>query len=393
MDPHRSYLGIRLARAQQNLSSLAREPRIQTRLQAGSSLALGVGLLLSAALVSGIFANIQALVSDLIYLPHTPSVVEQDRLVGITMIFLVALLAGATLPHVRILTAAGLIIFYFIFYLGYAYQLYNSGILVQPVYPLLALIFTFVGTMVYRYFDQDRQRGRAERLLRRHAPSEALQTFLQAFDRGTLQIQGTRKVVTLLHVDMREFAAQLQALSTTEAVALVDEYLSAIVGVIFRHDGMLVRQTGSAVLAAWNLPLGQPGHAVQAVRAALELCDQVNQMNAKQMKELAVGIGMGISTGTVLAGCMGPKGHAEYTVIGQAMMIAEQLAMRKDGMIFFDDATCAKLDLDEFDVRPVTPLRLRRVADPLNVWQIMPQLELEPLAEAPEMVEDESHPS
>lgn len=310
--------------------------------------------------------------------------VLQDRLVELTMIFLVALLAGATLVHVRLLTSAALTILYFVFYLGYAFQEFREGTIVQPLYPTLALLLTFVSIRVYRYLERDRERGLTEHLFRRHAAPETVAEVLRQFDHDKLTLAGAQREITVLYIDMREFGQPVQSLRADQAVALLNRYLSTAVTCIFHNGGLVMRQMGSAIVATWNIPIDQADHARRATRAAVEIRDEVMRLNDGQPRELAAGVGMGIATGIVTAGRVGSGRLTEFAILGQVLTIAEQLSMRRDGTIFIDGPTRSKIADSEFDTRPVNRLRLRRKSDPLDVWEITLPASPEPLPDEEE---------
>jgi adenylate cyclase len=305
---------------------------------------------------------------------------EQDRLTQIVLIFLMALLAGATLPHFRLLSAAALTIVYFLAYLVYAFQKFNDGIIVQPLYPALALLFTFACTMTFRHFAEERPRASIGRLFRQYVAPEAVDQVLQVFDHGALALGGVRREVSILCVDLREFATLAKTLTPEALVDLLNQYVALVTAIIFRHAGSVVRHMGNTILAVWSLPLDQTDHARRAVRAAVEIKQEIAQLRKKQPQDLTIDVGMGITTGSVVAGRIGTSAFAEYSIIGEVVTIAERLALRRDGALFLDAATHEQI-ADEFETREVKPLRLRRKSDPLNVWEMCEPMELEPINE------------
>ncbi len=317
--------------------------------------------------------EIQADLAEMALRQH--GLVEQDRLNQILTIFLMALLAGATLPHLRLLPAAGLTILYFVAYLGYAFQVFADGVLVQPLYPALALVVTFACTMTVRYFDEDRQRALVRRLFRRNVPPDVVDQVLDVFDHGVLPLEGARRDVTVLSIDLREFNNLTETLEPQTLVHLLDQYMALMHRAIFRHKGSIVQVDGETILAVWNLPLLQSGHARAAVAAAMEIRRDALKLSAEQPKETAVSIGMGIATGGVVAGHIGSSGRPEYTLVGEVVSLAERLAIKPERSIYIDAETL-KLIGDEFETREVNPVRLRRKTDPAAAWQVCEPVEL-----------------
>jgi len=302
--------------------------------------------------------------------------VEQDRLTQVVMIFLLAILAGATLPHVRLLSAAALTIIYFLLYLGYAFSLFNRGVIVQPLYPVLALAGAFLGAMTFRYFFEERQRASITRLLRRHVAPDAVDQVTDRLENGALPLEGIRRAVSVLAIDLGELEGLAGALTPQALIRLLDQHGALIVAAIFRRGGSVLKHTGNSIVATWNLLTDQPDHARAAVRAAMEIREDISAFNQKQPKELVVKVGMGVATGCVIAGRIGASTRAEYTILGEAVGMAERIALKPERGICVDAAT-RELIGKEFDTREVNPVRLRHRTEPLLVWQLITPVGLE----------------
>ena len=297
--------------------------------------------------------------------------VEQDGLTQAVMIFLLALLAGATIPHFRILSQAGLVIIYFLLYLGYAFAEFDSGILVQPVYPVLALVLTLVGSAVFRYFSEERHRDFIATLLRRYvAPEDVAKLTTTLDNNNAIPLGGMRRQVSVLALDLTDLEELVDSLTPQALITLLDHYISLAVDVIFQHDGSIIKHTGSAFLAAWNLWTDQPDHALVAVRTAIEIKRALAEFNRKQPKELTIHSGIGIATGAIVAGRIGARPRAEYAIIGQVVGMAERIAVKPERGVFIDVTTRERIG-DEFDLIEVRPVQLRHKTDPSNVWQLV----------------------
>lgn len=293
----------------------------------------------------------------------------QDRLTEIVMIFLLALLAGATLVHFRLLSAFALTLIYFVLYLGYAFAQFNRGVLVQPLYPLITLILVFVGAMMFRYFSQERRRAMLTRLFRRYVAPESVEQVTRDFDQDSAPLGGVRRTVSVLCLDLRELTHTAD-LSPAAVFARLNAYVTRIVAILFRYDGTITRQTGEEIMAVWNLLLAQPDHARTALRAALDIRQELAADQTDLARDSASRIGIGIATGSVLAGRLGNAANAEYTVVGEIVTIAERLAAKPERGVFVDTATYTQLG-GEFQARQVKSMKLRRKTDPHHVWQII----------------------
>ena len=360
-------------RIHEAVSHQVHNPHLQQRLEFGSALALSVGLVISASIFFGWFDIARPVLVDFLHPASTPALTDQlvaeNRLMQLLVIFLVALLAGATLPHVHWISAIALTLLYFVMYLSYAFRRFDEGILVQPLYPVLGLFLTAAGTILYRYLIEERPRALVERLFRRHVSPESVDQVLETFETGPLQLKGIRRQASVLYVDLREFSAPAESLTPAETIQLLNDYVTLIVRAIFRHAGSVTMHSSDTLIAVWNLPLDQPDHAQRAVHAALDIKHDVNELCKHRPKEKQVPIGIGIGTGKVTAGNVGASTRSEYTILGEVVAMTERIAMKPERSVYVDVTTRDMIG-DEFDTREVNPVRLRRRTDPIAVWKV-----------------------
>jgi adenylate cyclase len=97
--------------------------------------------------------------------------------------------------------------------------------------------------------------------------------------------------------------------------------------VIFRHEGTIDKYMGDAIMAFWGAPKAQPDHARRACLAALEMCQELERLNAELKAEglPRLEMGVGINTGFMAVGNMGSERRFDYTVMGDAVNLASRL--------------------------------------------------------------------
>jgi len=108
---------------------------------------------------------------------------------------------------------------------------------------------------------------------------------------------------------------------------LLQEYLTNMTEVVFKHGGTVDKFVGDAIMALYNAPFDQPDHAVRAVQTALEFQERVKALSHRWEAKCGSPLknGVGINTGEAVVGILGSAQRLEYTAIGDTVNLASRL--------------------------------------------------------------------
>ena len=145
--------------------------------------------------------------------------------------------------------------------------------------------------------------------------------------RRKLVLGGEEKKVTILFSDLRNFTSLSETLMPTELLEMLNAYLSAMSRIVDAHGGVIDKYVGDALMALFGAPLDMPDQVDRAFAAALEMRMALRELNETlfRPKGFAIGFGIGIHTGTVVAGNVGSPERYNYTVIGDGVNVASRL--------------------------------------------------------------------
>jgi adenylate cyclase len=144
---------------------------------------------------------------------------------------------------------------------------------------------------------------------------------------GKVELGGKTLTVTILFTDIRGFTGISENMDAHSLVALLNEYFTAMVGIVMEENGVVDKYIGDAIMAVFGAPVPKPDDAVNAVRAAVRMRRGLVTLNAGLVArgQPPLRTGIGIHTGEVVAGNIGSEARMEYTVIGDAVNLASRL--------------------------------------------------------------------
>lgn len=137
--------------------------------------------------------------------------------------------------------------------------------------PLLTLLVSMTGALVYNYATEGRQKAFIKSAFRHYLGPEVIEQILE--DPSRLKLGGEKRELTIFFSDIEKFSTFSERLDPRDLTALLNEYLTEMGAIIREEGGYLDKYIGDAIVAFWNAPLAQPDHAARAVRAALR-CQQ-----------------------------------------------------------------------------------------------------------------------
>lgn len=192
---------------------------------------------------------------------------------------------------------------------------------------------------------------------------------------GDAELGGTGRDVSVLFSDIRGFTSISERLGAKETVALLNEYFTDMVDIVFAHNGVLDKYIGDKLMAVFGSVLQSAQDAGNAVTVGNKMMTALHQLNRRRAARggEAIRIGVGISTGNVVAGNIGSLKHMEYTVVGDRVNLAERLESANKfygTSILICDATYTAIK-DHAATREVDLIRVRGRETPVAIHEAL----------------------
>jgi len=155
-------------------------------------------------------------------------------------------------------------------------------------------------------------------------------------------------------------------------VEMLNEYFEYMVETVFKFEGTLDKFMGDGIMALWGAPVVHPDDPTLSVECALEQLDVLTRFNQRRLDRglLALGMGIGIHTGPLVAGYIGSSKALSYTVIGDTANTSARLCgIAQSGQIIVSEQTLVRLG-NKYLVEELPPALLKGKEKPFRVFDV-----------------------
>ena len=184
-------------------------------------------------------------------------------------------------------------------------------------------------------------------VFRRYVPQRLVQTLIRLGDGA---VASEMRVVTVMFTDIVDFTATAEGMSAQACARVLNAHFSALIGCVEAEGGTVDKLMGDALMAFWGAPEPQADHAKRAVRAAQAMRRALPATEGTEGQP-RLRVRIGLHTGSVLVGNIGSPHRLSYTVIGDAVNVAQRLEqlgklMRRDAQValLLSGETAERLD-------------------------------------------------
>ncbi|MCC6599883.1 MAG: adenylate/guanylate cyclase domain-containing protein [Crocinitomicaceae bacterium] len=247
--------------------------------------------------------------------------------------------------------------------------------LVFPIVTLMLLTFlSYIIASLYSYFVSEKKSRRLKNAFSSYVSPAIVNQIIR--NASALNLGGEKKHLTVLFSDIRGFTSFSEQLDPQELVAVLNDYLSQMSEVIFKHNGTIDKFIGDAIMAFFGAPVSLKNHADNACHVALDMMVCLKKVNAHLMErgQPPLAIGIGLNSGDMTVGNIGSRRRFDYTVIGDAVNIGSRL----EGMtkffgvgIIVSETTKKESSPGEFLFRELGSVKVKGKEKPVDIFQLV----------------------
>lgn len=187
----------------------------------------------------------------------------------------------------------------------------------KPVNPIL------LRARVNASLEKKRLRDEQRKLFRTFATKEVAEELLKT----GFSLGGKNVTASVLFADIRSFTTITEASSPAEIIEMLNNFYALMFEAITNHGGSVNQMTGDGFMAIFGAPVRYEDYAQRAVNAALEMIELLKVFNQQWTEggRAQIRIGIGVASGTVVAGFTGTQHRATYTCVGDSVNLASRI--------------------------------------------------------------------
>jgi class 3 adenylate cyclase/tetratricopeptide (TPR) repeat protein len=185
-------------------------------------------------------------------------------------------------------------------------------------------------------------------------------------------LEGERKQVTVLFADLKGSMELLADRDPEEARKILDPVLAHMMEAVHRYEGTVNQVMGDGIMALFGAPLAHEDHAVRACYAALRMQESVRRYSETVRRSLGieVQIRVGLNSGDVVVRSIGSDLRMDYTAVGQTTHLAARMEQLATPGTVRLTAETLRLAEGFVQVRPLGPIPVRGVAEPVEAFEL-----------------------
>lgn len=250
--------------------------------------------------------------------------------------------------------------------------LYRSGIYVAYVYPVIAICLAYLAMIFIHYLKVRIEKAKINNAFKMYVSPQVVEEVSKS---GTyeLKLGGQTKDIACLFIDIRGFTTMSEGLDPETVVGILNEYFAVITDAIFKNGGTLDKFIGDAAMAVYNSPFDLDDYEMRAIRSALDIAANSEELRNKLLERFGrtINFGIGINCGPATIGNIGCDFRMDFTAIGDTVNTASRLESNaKAGQILISEAMYERVK-DRIEAEDVGGLSLKGKANIIHTYNVL----------------------
>lgn len=261
------------------------------------------------------------------------------------------------------------------FYLP-VYLFAKQGILLDVTFNVFAIALIYIHIFTAKFISEYLQKQQIKKQFGTYLSPDLVAQLQKQPE--LLKLGGTKQQLSIMFTDVRGFTAisEHYGEDVEGLTSIMNRYMTVMTRAILENKGTLDKYIGDAQMAFWNAPVNNPQHALDSVRTAFQMLEDLEKFNAEVVAQGTppFGMGLGINTATVVVGNMGSTQRFDYTCLGDGVNLASRLEGQSKpyGVKIVIGPETAEQVLDTYQVVELDLIAVKGKTEPARIYTVLP---------------------
>jgi len=261
------------------------------------------------------------------------------------------------------------------FYLP-VYLFAQQGILLDVTFNVFAIALIYIHIFTAKFISEYLQKQQIKKQFGTYLSPDLVAQLQKQPE--LLKLGGTKQQLSIMFTDVRGFTAisEHYGEDVEGLTSIMNRYMTVMTRAILENKGTLDKYIGDAQMAFWNAPVNNPQHALDSVRTAFQMLEDLEKFNAEVVAQGTppFGMGLGINTATVVVGNMGSTQRFDYTCLGDGVNLASRLEGQSKpyGVKIVIGPETAEQVLDTYQVVELDLIAVKGKTEPARIYTVLP---------------------
>ena len=311
--------------------------------------------------------KIQAALAESILITDSPRIPDWSLAAELAIFTLTVALAWALVTKLGV--TLGVMSFLAIFASTGAYGAYSiqQGVLLDVTWTLISQFVGASGAFYLNFRTQYRLRQLIKQQFGKYLDPRMVKKLQN--NPELCQVNGARVDCSIIFTDLRGFTSLSESVEPEMVTYIMNNVLDVQVKAVNKFGGVTDKFIGDAAMFHFNTIIPQTDHHNLALAAAMEIEDNIIELNQQFQEEgiPEIAIGVGVNSGVCIAGNFGATDRFAFSLIGDPCNIAARLesATKEVGvMTLIGEETALNSD---YLLKSLEPISVKGKSQPLKV--------------------------
>lgn len=179
--------------------------------------------------------------------------------------------------------------------------------------------------------------------------------------------------VTIMFLDIRDFTLFADTKAPSEIAKFQNIVFSNLIDIVQSKNGVVLQLLGDGIMAVFGAPIESAKHHDYAYQASLDILDCIQSLiQSKQIPEIKIGIGL--NSGTIIAGNLGNDSRKSYSLTGKNVIIAariESLNKQFNSQFLISESVFSNLSHNKDNIASLGSVNLKGIENPVTIYQVI----------------------